>query len=332
MQHAVNHRAGDASVPCLVYSWRYNIGFYGFERLHPFDSRKYGRAWRKLKPYRAWASHRIPDRPARHDELARVHRVDYLARLHRPACVAAALELPFVKFLPAWLIDLHILRPLRWATRGTILAAEAALQCGLAINLSGGYHHAKPHAGEGFCLYADAAIAIESLRASQQIDAASRVMHIDTDAHQGNGVCHCFMDDSRVFLFDIFHADIYPQADSDARARIDCAVPIHSTCTDDEYLGALQQRLPGFIDSITNQPVALAIYNAGTDVFRGDPLGGLHLSADAILARDLFVVEQLRKRGIPTVMLLSGGYTRESHQLVATSIAQLLQTYGSAGA
>jgi histone deacetylase 11 len=32
----------------LVYTRRYNIGLLGLERLHPFDSRKYGRAWRAV--------------------------------------------------------------------------------------------------------------------------------------------------------------------------------------------------------------------------------------------------------------------------------------------
>jgi len=68
----------------------------------------------------------------------------------------------------------------------------------------------------------------------------------------------------------------------------------------------------------------LAIYNAGTDVFAGDKLGGLRLSADDVLDRDLFVIHEFQKRQIPFVMLLSGGYSRESYQLVANTIAKLL--------
>ena len=35
--------------PRIVYTRHYNIGFFGLERLHPFDSRKYGRAYRALR-------------------------------------------------------------------------------------------------------------------------------------------------------------------------------------------------------------------------------------------------------------------------------------------
>ena len=52
--------------------------------------------------------------------------------------------------------------------------------------------------------------------------------------------------------------------------------------------------------------------------------GNLSISAEAILKRDLFVVSELRKRNIPTVMVLSGGYTRQSYQLVADSVAALM--------
>jgi histone deacetylase 11 len=73
---------------------------------------------------------------------------------------------------------------------GTILAARESLRHGLAINLGGGFHHAKPAGGEGFCIYSDIGIAVASLRADGLLDVSSRVAYIDTDAHQGNGVCH----------------------------------------------------------------------------------------------------------------------------------------------
>ncbi len=312
----------------VVYSSHYNIGFYGLERLHPFDSRKYGRAWRQLR--RRFGSslrplHVRPTRAANREELLLIHTEAYLEQLHDSQYVANALEVPAVRHLPWRAIDYHVLRPMRWATRGTIGAAQQALAHGLAVNLSGGYHHAKPDRGEGFCIYADAAIAVASLRKQELLSKTTRIVCVDTDAHQGNGVCHTFMHDDRVFIFDIFNGGIYPCFDIEARQRIDCAVAITGTCTDAEYMAELQTRLPGFLNSVCNQPVGLAIYNAGTDILAGDPLGGLNISAATILARDLFVVGELGKRQIPTIMLLSGGYTRSSYQLVADSVIRLLQ-------
>ena len=63
-------------MPRIVYSRNYNIGFYGLERLHPFDSRKYGRAWKLLRKHfgsslKQW--HLSPNRPANRDELSLIH-------------------------------------------------------------------------------------------------------------------------------------------------------------------------------------------------------------------------------------------------------------------
>lgn len=126
-------------------------------------------------------------------------------------------------------------------------------------------------------------------------------------------------------IFDIFNSLIYPVGDGEAQDRIDCKIGIPSFTTGPEYLGELHDRLPGFIDSTCNSRVAMAIYNAGTDVLDTDPLGGLSIPAATIRERDLYVVGELRKRGIPTVMVLSGGYTRQSHQLVADSVIPLME-------
>jgi histone deacetylase 11 len=315
-------------MPRVVYSRHYNIGFYGLERLHPFDSRKYGRAWKLLRRRfgRSFRQFEVrPTRPARREELLLVHTADYLRMLRDSKYVAGALEVPPVRLLPGWAIDWHVLRPMRWATRGTILAAQEALTHGFAVNLSGGYHHAKPASGEGFSIYADVGIAIASLRRQNLIAESDRIVYIDTDAHQGNGVCHTFMHDNRVFIFDIFNSRIYPAYDVDARRRIDCEVAITGSCTDYEYMRELRTKLPGFLDSAGNSPVGLAVYNAGTDVYAGDPLGGLNISASTIRERDLFIVAELRARGFPTMMVVSGGYTKESYRLIADSIAALLE-------
>src|SRR5262245_36673284 len=177
---------------------------------------------------------------------------------------------------------------MRWAVAGSLVAAREALDTGLAVNLSGGYHHAKPDRGEGFCVFNDIAYLIHALRADGRLADTDRVAYVDLDAHQGNGVCHHFRTDSRVFMYDAFNADIYPAYDRVARERIDCPIPLPFQCTGSEYQRRLAESLPGFLDSIMRTGrVGLAIYNAGTDVFDGDALGGLRLTAADVLARDL---------------------------------------------
>jgi histone deacetylase 11 len=318
----------------LVYTRRYNIGFLGLERLHPFDSRKYGRAWRAVGREvrhlrnRAWVG--VP-RPVSVAELAVVHDPAYLARLRDPAEMAAALELPFVRRLPGWAVQWAILRPMRWAVAGSLVAAREALTTGIAVNLSGGYHHAKPDRGEGFCVFNDVAYLVNRLRFEGRLSADDRVAYIDLDAHQGNGVCYHFRSDRGVYIYDAFNRDIYPAYDRAARERIDCSVPLPTGCAGAEYLRLLELTLPGFLESIgRNGRVGLAVYNAGTDVFEDDSLGGLSVNAPAVLARDLYAIEQLRARQIPVVMLLSGGYSPESYRLVANTVVELLRRYGKA--
>ena len=94
--------------PRLIYHRRYNIGLLGLERLHPFDSRKYGRAWRELRRQfgrdldRAWVR---PRRPVSRAELLGVHSEGYLKRLRNPKFVAGVLEVPPLRYVPAWVTD-----------------------------------------------------------------------------------------------------------------------------------------------------------------------------------------------------------------------------------
>ena len=67
----------------------------------------------------------------------------------------------------------------------------------------------------------------------------------------------------------------------------------------------------------------LIIYNAGTDVLKGDPLGMLSISPVGVIARDEYVFEMARSQNIPIVMLLSGGYLRHSARVIADSILNL---------
>lgn len=53
----------------------------------------------------------------------------------------------------------------------------------------------------------------------------------------------------------------------------------------------------------------LIIYNAGTDILKNDPLGGINISELGIMKRDEFVFTLARETyQIPIVMLLGGGY------------------------
>src|SRR5205823_13305249 len=123
--------------------------------------------------------------PVSDEQLALVHTQDYLHSLHQSGVVAQAIEVPSLRRAPWWLLDRFVLQPMRWATAGSIAAGRAALENGLAINLGGGFHHAKPAAGEGFSIYNDIAVMVRVLRREGRLAEGHRVAYIDLDAHLG---------------------------------------------------------------------------------------------------------------------------------------------------
>ncbi|MBN1515423.1 histone deacetylase [Candidatus Sumerlaeota bacterium] len=304
---------------CIVYHPDYNIGLLGLEQLHPFDSRKYGRVFGALQRAGAFDEEgRLlsPDEASR-ELLLKVHPAEYLDSLRSSRVVAYYVEVGPVALMPAGIVDRNLLRPMRLAAGGTLLAGREALQRDLAINLGGGFHHASSKEGGGFCVYADITLAIRALREEGLI---RRAMIVDLDAHQGNGHETDFIGDDSVYIFDMYNAEIYPKADA-AKAAIDCHLPLRMNTEGRDYLRILRENLPAAIDAARPD---LLIYNAGTDVYEHDPLGGLRLTREDIIQRDADVLTEARRRGVPVLMLLSGGYTKESHEVIAESLCGLL--------
>jgi len=314
--------------PRLVYSPGYNFRAFGLEKLHPFDARKYQRVWQRLQSepgLRLRERTITPQRGLNQRELLGVHSAGYLKSLEKSVAVAKAVEVPQLAVLPHFVLQTCLLRPMLLASMGTAVAARIALKTGAAINLGGGYHHASADRGEGFSLYADVAIAVQSLRQEGVLDPErAKVAVIDLDAHQGNGNGRTLGPDRQVAIFDMYNGGIYP-GDAYAKQFITRDLPLRSGIGDTAYLDILRANLPDFLRQ--QAPVALAFYNAGTDVHASDLLGGMKLSEAGVLARDQFVFQTLTEAGIPWVMVLSGGYSPISYQLVASSVISALRTW-----
>lgn len=295
----------------------YDISLLGLEKLHPFDSCKYGKVFERLKNYYAQNRFRVPQKISDTD-LLKVHAQEYLDSLSDSNVVARITEIPLLKYLPNFILQRYVLNPMRIATGGTVEAAQRALEDGWAINLSGGYHHAKHDCGGGFCAFADIPLAIATLWEKHP---KHKVMIVDLDAHQGNGHESFFQGDERVVIYDIYNGQIYPQ-DHKARKRIDYNYPVKSGIKDAEYLGLLEDTLPAAIEE--SKPDFI-IYNAGTDIFEKDPLGNMKISAAGIKKRDELVFSYAQKNNIPILMVLSGGYTQESSTIIGNSLSHILQ-------
>jgi histone deacetylase 11 len=321
--------------PRVIYSPGYDIYFLGFEQLHPFDGRKYSRAWRAARrsvgPGLEARTLR-PPHPIEWERLLRVHSAGYLRELRGPRCVARVVELPVLARLPAFMLDRYILRPMRLGAMGTLLAAQHALRGGLALNLGGGYHHASHDRGEGFCFYADIPAAVAALRAAGRreddgpgLSPEARVLIVDLDAHQGNGHERYFGEDAGVFIVDLYNREIFPQ-DRDARRRIDVDRPLRAGTDDRVYLATLEQALDL---ALRSGPFGLAFVVAGADVHEADLLGGLCLTGDGLRTRDRMALRRLRQAGVPAAVVGAGGYGRESYLHLA-GLAEMVMEAGEA--
>ena len=306
--------------PILVYAPGYDLALPGFDQLHPFDGRKYSRAWtvirERLGPEleRYWEE---PREPASDADLLRVHTKEHLASLASSSVVAEALEIWAVKLVPRGIIQRRLLHPMRLAVAGTILAARRAIEGdgAMVMNVGGGFHHAFRDHGEGFCLYADVAVAIAVARAGGALAERDPIAIIDLDAHRGNGVWEICGGDPAVRVLDVYNFQTYPGLFPGAAEDFPFQIPLKAGTADAPYLDTVREELPRFLASMPTP--RLAIYNAGTDILVGDPIGRLAVSPAGVAVRDRLVVDALAERRIPTVIVTSGGYTRRSHELVA---------------
>jgi acetoin utilization deacetylase AcuC-like enzyme len=224
--------------------------------------------------------------------LELVHTPEYLAKLSTSGLSAAEqrrLGLPWSEAL--W-------QRSRLASAGTLLAARAALRHGLAGNLAGGTHHAFADHGEGFCVLNDVAIAIRKLQTERAI---ARAAIVDLDVHQGNGTAAIFDGDDEVYTFSMHGERNYPLV----KMRSNVDVALDDGAGDEEYLAALERHLPAVLDSAQADMV---FYLAGVDVAAGDRYGKLSLTEQGIRERERRVIEAVRNRGAPLVIVPAGGY------------------------
>ena len=302
----------------VVYSPGYLINLGGLEKMHPFDIRKYEKIHNGLIGDGLLSDDQtLKPAPLTQDDLLLVHTPEYLEDLKLRKKVAQYLEAPVLQFAPLSL-DRAVLQPFLRASGGTLLAARQALQSGIGINLGGGYHHAKPDRGEGFCLYADVPIAIRKLQAESKI---KRAIVIDVDVHQGNGTIVCLPDDDSTFTFSMHQDDIYPIP----KEVGDLDVELNSGMQDQEYLEILAEHLPKIL---ADADADICFIVGGCDPLDGDPLASLRMTADGIVKRDHAIIQACAERNLPVVLTLSGGYSPDAWKSQYLSIKNLIEVHG----
>jgi len=307
----------------LVYSDEYYLPI----GQHVFPAEKYRRVHRQLiEDGIADPSDFLTPQPATDQDILLVHTPQYVNKLKTGTLSAREeleLEIPYSPELvhAFWL-----------AAGGSILAAQNALKDGVAVNIGGGFHHAFPDHGEGFCMINDVAVAIRRMQRDGKIRTA---MTVDCDVHHGNGTAAIFAGTrttseplpSRgpaiagrkplmrgthagdVFTISLHQENNYPA--HKPASSIDVDLP--DGITDDDYVAWLDNALSSGLRQFTPD---LICYIGGADPYREDQLGGLALTIDGLKRRDELVFEVAKARGIPVMVTYAGGYARRVEDTV----------------
>ena len=205
------------------------------------------------------------------------------------------------------------------APMGTLLTAQLALKHGIACHLAGGTHHAHYDFGSGFCILNDLAITARALRAGGLV---KRVLIFDCDVHQGDGTAAILAGDPELFTCSIHCEKNFPTRKS--RSDLDVGLPVG--LEDDGYLAVVEETLSDLLRQL--QP-DLVLYDAGVDVYAGDPLGRLAVSLTGLAGRERRVLTLCREHGVPVATVIGGGYDDDRpalarrHALVVEAAHQL---------
>ncbi len=183
----------------------------------------------------------------------------------------------------------------------------------IAFNLGGGFHHAEPARGAGFCVYNDVAVAVNVLRRDGY---SGRIAIIDLDYHEGNGNVMALGGREDVRLFSVHGA-----AWTHEHPTNYTALELPFGAEDDAYLAELHKTLPVFLEDF--KP-ALVFYIAGNDVLALDRLGDFSLTPKGVFERDRLLVDEVRKADARLVITLAGGYSTQAWECSANLIRYLL--------
>ena len=281
----------------LVYHAGYDLNLGA----HVFPSKKFRLIReRMLADGFASADDFVQPEPATDDDLRLVHTADWVKRLRSGTLSLEELthlEIPYSEPMreAVWL-----------AAGGTTLAARLSLRDRIGFNVGGGFHHAYPGHGEGFCAIHDVAVAIRRLQKDKLIEKA---MVVDCDVHHGNGTAAIFANDPTVFTLSIHQFNNYPELKPPSNLDIH----LEDGVRDEEYLERLAE---GYLPAIEKFRPDLLMYVAGADPFHQDQLGGLMLTLDGLRLRDELVLRAAVERKIPAVVTLAGGYARKLEDTV----------------
>jgi acetoin utilization deacetylase AcuC-like enzyme len=312
----------------LIYSDAYYLPIGN----HVFPAEKYRRVHdRLISTGVASPEDFLEPQPASDQDILLVHKPEYVQKLKTGTLSPREemeMEIPYSRELADafWL-----------AAGGSILAARQCLTDGVSISIGGGFHHAFPDHGEGFCMIHDVAVAIRRLQRDDKIHTA---MTVDCDVHQGNGTAAIFAGTRTasallpsasvstvqppphaprgkmraahagdVFTISLHQHNNYPLWKPPSSIDVD----LPDGTGDDDYLAWLDNTLSSGLRQFEPD---LICYIAGADPYKEDQLGGLNLSIAGLKKRDELVFHVARARNIPVMVTFAGGYAQNVEDTV----------------
>ena len=267
---------------------------------HKFPIKKFGELFQLLKNDGLISEKNlhIPN-PATIQDLTRVHTNEYISKISNLTLTKEEERKLGFPIVPSVRQRSFV------ATGGTILAAQLALQSGLACNTAGGSHHAFASSGNGYCVFNDVAVAARKLIAEHNIE---KILIFDLDVHQGDGTAKIFEDDENVFTLSIHSKKNYPL--NKQLSNLD--IELDEGIKDDQYLEVVFNSL----EEMNKKKFDYVFYVAGVDVHEEDRIGKFKISTEGIKRREELVIHNFYKKRIPLCGVLGGGYNKDFKQLI----------------
>ena len=267
---------------------------------HKFPIKKFGELFKLLKNDRIVSEKNlhIPS-PASLEDLARVHTHEYIEKISNLTLSQEEEKKLGFPMVPSVRQRSFV------ATGGTILAAQLALNEGLACNTAGGSHHAFANSGNGYCVFNDVAVAAKKLITEHYI---KNILIFDLDVHQGDGTAKIFENDENVFTLSIHSKKNYPL--NKQLSNLD--IELDEGIKDDEYLEIVFNAL----EEMNKKKFDYVFYVAGVDVHEDDRIGKFKISTEGIKKREELVIHNFYKKRVPLCGVLGGGYNKDFNQLV----------------
>jgi acetoin utilization protein AcuC len=240
------------------------------------------------------------------DELEKVHTAEYIETVDR---LSAGEHVPF-PFRYGFGYGDNPVFPDMWEasllyTGASLDAAQAVVDgAHVAMNISGGLHHAHRDRAAGFCVFNDCVVAINRLRTRFQ-----RVAYVDIDVHHGDGVQEAFYDDPSVLTVSIHETGqtLFPgsgfvrEAGIGAGTGYSVNLPMWPYTDDEIWYWSFREAAWPIIEAFKPEAVCL---ECGTDPHYLDPLARICLTAQGWVR----AVHDVMQLGVPTVVLGGGGY------------------------